>query len=115
MFSRAVNQSEAMLRIESENGYIDFCHDGAQQGRRFERPQTLNAQRFAKRIDFQQDLAERVVQASAARANRVIAFAQGGQEIAHGLERMGEVFSRAGDEAQETSTNDDGQGPLNLW
>ena len=52
------------------------------QRRRFEGAETLQAQGFAQLIDFEQRFAERVVGPRAAGANRVIAFAQSGEQIA---------------------------------
>ena len=78
-------------------------HDRAQQRGRFEGAEPLHAQGLAERIDLQQDLAERVVDPRAASANRVIAFAQSGEQIAHGLERTDDMLARAGEETERHS------------
>src|SRR5437016_6852167 len=51
-----INETQTPFWIESENRNIDFPHDRAQQRRRFKSTETLQAQRFAKRIDLQQNL-----------------------------------------------------------
>ena len=66
---------------------------------RFECAETLHPQRFAERVDFEQHFAKRVVRARAAGANRVIAFAQRRQQIAHRLQRMDDVIARGRNES----------------
>ena len=53
---------------------------------RLEGAQTLQTQCFAERIDFEQRFAQRVFFPRAARANRVIAFAQCREQVRHRLQ-----------------------------
>ncbi len=65
-------------------------------------------------IDLEQDLAERVIGARPPRPDRVIAFAQSGEQIRHRLQRADDVFARAHDETQPAATDDQGERPLHL-
>ena len=114
MFSGAVNQPKPALRIECENGDVDLRHDGAKQGRRFKSAQPLGAKRFTERVDLEQDLAEGVVHARAASADRIIPFPQSGEQVRHRLQRTNDVFPRAGDKAQGATADQQRQRPLHL-
>ena len=67
-------------------------------------------------IDLEQDFAERVVGPRAAGANRVIALAQGGEQVAHRLQRTDDVFARAGKRKPSAQVRDDkGERPTQPW
>ena len=88
IFPRAIHQSQSPVGIKCENGDIDLGHDRAQERGCFERAETLHAQGLAKRVYFEKNFAERIVPARAASADRVIAFPQRREKIAHRLQRM---------------------------
>jgi len=54
----------------------------------------LHPECFAKRVYLEQHFAQRVVCSRAAGANRVVAFPQRRQQIAHRLQRMDHVIAR---------------------
>ena len=100
IFACAINQTEPSIGIEGEDRDFDLGHDRAEQRGCFEGAQPLHAQRLAELIDLEQDFAERVLGPRAAGADRVIAFAQGREQIAHRLERTHAVFPGAGKESR---------------
>ena len=110
----AINQTQPSVGIEREHRYVDLGHDGAQERGRFERAEALHPQRLAQCIDLEQHLAERVVCARAARPNRVIAFAQRGEQIAHRLQRMHDVVARRRNESGRANDDHDGERPLHF-
>jgi hypothetical protein len=114
VFPRAIHQPEASLGIKSENGHIDFGHDGAKKRGCFEGAQALNAQRFTKRIDFEQHFAERVILAGSPRANRVITLTKGGQQVGHGLQWPHDVFAGTRHETGKKTDDYQSQGPLHF-
>ena len=97
IFAGAIDETKPAVRIEGEDRDIDFGHDGAKERGRFEGAEALDAQGFAQLIDFKQNLAERVIGLGAAGPNRVIAFPQGGEKIAHRLKRPNDVLARTGE------------------
>ena len=115
IFAGAIDQAEAAIGIEGENGDVDLGHDGAKKGGGFKGAEPLHAQSFAELIDLEQDLAEGIVGPRAAGANRVIAFAEGGEQVAHGLERPDDVFARAGEKCERATADQEGQGPDRPW
>ena len=58
-------------------------------------PRRCTPQRFAKRIHFKQHFAKRIVRARAPGPNRIIAFPQRREQIAHRLQWTNHVFARA--------------------
>src|ERR1700730_15627425 len=114
MFAGAIQQTQTPVGIESEHSDIDFGHDRAKQRCRFERPEPLHTQRFAKQINLEERLAKRIIFASTARANGIISLPQRCQEIGHRLQRTDKMRARAGDESYKTADDEDGQRPLHL-
>ena len=106
ILARAIHQPQPAVRIEGKDRDVDLGHDRAEQGGRFERAEALGAQGFAERIDFQQNFTQGVVNARASSTNRIIAFAQGGEQVRHGLQWPDEMFPRAHDES-ETAARDE--------
>src|SRR5450432_1246827 len=86
ILARAVDQPQAPLGIEGENGNVDFRHDRPEQSGRFERAEALQSKRLAERIYFQHRLPESVVDPGAPGANRIVSFAQRGEQVRHRLQ-----------------------------
>ncbi len=103
-----------MLVIEGEDGHVDFRHDRAQESGRFERAQALLAQRFAQRVDFGHDFAQRVVGAGSAAADGIIALAQRCQKVGHGLQRKDDAAADGHRETGPERYDQDGQRPLDF-
>ena len=114
VFSSAIDEAQPAFWIESENRHVDLGHDGTEQGGGFEGAEPLDAQSFAQLIDLEQHFAERVVGPRAAGANRVIAFSQGGEQVAHRLERTDDMFARAGEKTERADADEEGERPAHL-
>ena len=74
-------------RVEREHRDVDLLDDAAEQRRGLEGAQPLRAQRVAQHVHLEQRQAEPVVGARAARADRVVALAQRGEQVGDRLER----------------------------
>jgi hypothetical protein len=83
----AVHQSEPLRLIEREHRDIDLLDDAPEQRRGLQRVEALRAQRVAEDVHFQEREAEPIVGTGAARADRVVPFAQCGEQVGDGLER----------------------------
>jgi hypothetical protein len=92
--ARAIHEPQTPRIVERKHRNVDLCHDGAEQGRGFQRSQPLIAQRVSEGIDLEQGLAERVVALGASRAKREIAFPQGFEQIRHRLERKNYTMTK---------------------
>src|SRR5690348_8663672 len=73
--ARAVDEAQLALIVEGKDGYVELFHDRAQQTGGFHGAQPLRAKRLAQGVDFQHDLAERVVGAGLACAEGKVLFA----------------------------------------
>ena len=114
IFARAVDEPQAAIGIEGENGHVDFRHDRAEQRCRFKSAQALEAESFAERVDFKERFAERIIGPGAACADRVIAFPQRREQVRHRLQGPHDVFPRIQDEAETGAGDHERQRPLDL-
>jgi hypothetical protein len=74
-FAGSIDKTQTAFWIESKNRDFNLPHNRAQERRCFKGAQALQAQSFAKRVDFEKDFSQCIVSAGAPRADRVIAFA----------------------------------------
>ena len=70
----AIDEPQCVVLIEREDGDVDLLHDPAKQRCRLERAEPLVAERIAQRVDLVHCLAERVIEAAAARADGIVAL-----------------------------------------
>src|SRR5262245_42871769 len=80
-FGGTIDKAEAVIFVEGENSDVELAHNGANEGEGFHGAETLLAEAFAQRVDFDHHFAERVVAASAARANGVIFVAKAAENV----------------------------------
>jgi hypothetical protein len=81
LLTRAINESQALCPIESEDGDVNFGHDRAQQSGSFQSTQSLFAQRLPEFIDLEHHFAEGITAPGAPSANRKVSFANGRKNI----------------------------------
>ena len=85
--ARAVEQLQLGAGVEREHRDVDLLHHLAQERRGLERAQPLLAQHLGERVDLDERLAQRVVAAPDARAEREVLLAQRPQQVRQRLQR----------------------------
>ena len=91
-----VHQPEPAVAVEGEDGDVDLLDHPPEERGRLQLPEPLPAERLAQRVHFQQRETERVVGVGAAGADRVVAFAQRGEQVGDGLERPDHALAERG-------------------
>ena len=86
-FARAIDQDQAVLVVEGEDGHVDLGHDGTEQGRGFLCAQALHAERLGQRVDLEHHVRERIAARRLARTHGEVALAHRREQIRDGLER----------------------------
>ncbi len=113
-FSGAVHQPDAPVVVEREHGDVDLGHHRAQERRRFKRTEALGAERLAEQIRFEKCQPERIVAVSAARANRVVALAQGREHVGQRLQWTHDALAQDHRRDQPGADEDETERPLDL-
>ena len=103
----AVHQAQRMLGIEGKNGHIDFVHHAAQQRGRFDGLNALLSKNVGEGVDFQRQLAQRIVGIGFARAKGIVLFAQRTHYVRQSLQRPYDLLQQRErkDEPQEELKN----------
>jgi len=112
--ARSVEQAQALVLVEREDGHVHFGDHPPQERRGFERAQPLAAQHIGQLVDLEQRQAQGFVGARAPRANGVVPFPQGGQEVGNGLEGTHHPLADGGRDGQPPAHGKQGHGPLHL-
>jgi hypothetical protein len=104
-----VEEAEARVLIEGKDGCIHFSDDATEQGDSFEGGDALGLESVGKGVDFEGELAEGVVAGGSTGAERVVLFAEGGDDVGEGLNGANGFFNEGGeDEQQDESEDGDG-------
>ena len=93
-FSGGVHQPQRVLGIESEDRHIDLVDHAAQQRGRFDGLNALLGENVGEGVDFQRQLAERVIGIGLAGAKRVVLFAQRAHHVGQSLQRTDDLLQQ---------------------
>ena len=110
----AVDDAQALLRIEGEHRDVDLFHDVAEQPRGLDRAQALFVKRFGQRVDLEQRGAERIVGVGGAAADRKVVFAQRRQQVGQRLQRHHDARADRRRQAKQRRQDDHRERPLHL-
>ena len=96
-----VDQLEKIFAVEGKERRVHDLKDAGQQSRGFKRAHALLLQQIGQCVDLRGQFRKRVLRAGAAGAERVIAFAQGGDDIGERLQRANDPFNERRSHQQE--------------
>ena len=109
-----IDEFELVLFVEREHGDVDFRHDLAQQGGRFEGIEPLMPERFDEGVHLDHHLAERIAAARASGTDGEVPFAERGKQVRQGLQGKDDSLAEREGEAETKRDDEYGQGPLHL-
>ena len=101
-----IEEAEAGVLIEGEDGGVHFGDDAAEEGDGFERADALGLEGVGEGVDFEGKLADGVVAIGAACAEGVVLFAEGGDDVGEGLDRADGFFNEGGEDEEEDEKQD---------
>ena len=112
--TRAIDEAQGFVRVEGEDGDIDFLHDGAQQGGGLERAEPLFLQRAAEQVDLRHHIAEGVVAIGSARPDGKIPLPQRGEQIGHGVQWTDHLLAQGECKPKPAQDHDQTERPFHL-
>ena len=107
----AVHEAQHAVLVDGEHGDVDLRHHALQQRDRLERAEPLRAQRLAQRVHLGEGEAERIVEVGAARADRVVALAQRGEQVGERLQRTHDARAHRERRGEPRADDDGADGP----
>ena len=106
----AIDEHEAMVVVEGEDGHVDLGHHRSEERRRFLRPEALHAKRLGERVDLQHHVRERIAAGRFPRTHREVAFAHRREKIRDRLQRTGHAVAHDHRERNPCADGEDEHG-----
>ena len=101
-----IEEAEACVLIEGEDGGVHFGDDAAEEGDSFERADALGLEGVSEGVDFEGKLADGVVAIGATRAEGVVLLAEGGNDVGEGLDGADGFFNEGGEDEEQDEKQD---------
>ncbi len=106
----AIDEHEAMLVVEGEDGHVDLGHHRSEERRRFLRPEALHAQRLGERVDLEHHVRERIAAGRFPRADREVTLAHRREKIGDRLQRTRHAIAHDHRERDPRADGEDERG-----
>ena len=108
----AVYEPEGVGGVEREDGDVDLLHHAAEQRGRLEGAEPLRPEIVAQAVQLEEQQPERVFGIRPASPQRVVALAQRGEHVRHGLQGPHDLLPHDGRAGEPNSRDDECQCPL---